>query len=155
METRLTHRRGFLNERHPTLKVAFTVLAVAGFSGAWFGFARAHNFAAATEDPQVALAEISEPADGGLSQGQQPPPAAVTIAGQPAASESVAPAQPTPTPVRAAQQRPAAAPSSVPAAPTPIPAIPTQPAAAAATVAPAQTAPPKPAASPARKGRAS
>lgn len=154
METRLTHRRGFLNERHPTLKVAFTVLAVAGFSGAWFGFARAHNFAAATEDPQVALAEISEPADGGLSQGQ-PPPAALTIAGQPGASESVAPAQPTPTPVRAAQQRPAAAPSSVPAAPTPIPAIPTQPAAAAATVAPAQTAPPKPAATPARKSRAS
>ena len=142
------------------------MLAVMGFGGAWFGFARAHDFASASAEPPLTVDARLDPGQvtSAIRNGQTPPDPAVVAAAASASTATavaivatVAPANtPTsvPVPQQAApvqQQRPAQAPVT----PTPVPAVPTPPPASVATLVAARTAPPQPAATKAKKSRAS
>lgn len=78
-----TARRGFNSERHGVLKAVLSAIALAGFAGAWLGFARAHE-----DEPLV------EAAPGAIEERPNPTPS------------------PTPAPTRTGTSTPAPLPTA-------------------------------------------
>ena len=84
-------RRGFNRERHTPLKLAFAVLAIAGFALAWAGFARSHPPAG----PELPL----NTTDSAVLQVPTSTPTATRTPAEPSGTPATSPpATPTPTP---------------------------------------------------------
>lgn len=80
-----TRRKGFGNERHGTLKLGFTALALAGFAAGWAGFARSHEPAQPLPLAEVTVQPASTPLPASPTRTPTPTPSPGTpVASQPA-----------------------------------------------------------------------